>query len=131
MSKYVYLRIKVEDDFKPGLCKECQMWNLVNQIHNGCPFGCACGAECPIEEWPLKEVYSIYTTDTEYSGSNKALYGTLEEAQSHIMEFCNFYCGPGSCEIRKWEFGNDHEFPQNYSEAWRYHDGKLVNHYKM
>ena len=48
------------------------------------------------------EYYVIYVIPSEYSGYEpKYISSTLEDAENHIMDFSNWYCPKGTCQIRK------------------------------
>ena len=45
--------------------------------------------------------YIIYENPSEYTSPQpRYIAETLEEAESHIMEYCDWYCPRGTCEIR-------------------------------
>lgn len=43
--------------------------------------------------------YLIKTDHNEYNADYDYIATSLEEAESHLMEFANFYCNPGDCRI--------------------------------
>lgn len=47
----------------------------------------------------MKKYYLIETTDNEYSSSYKEICETLEEAQSKVMNYANWWCSNGTCRI--------------------------------
>ena len=47
----------------------------------------------------MKKYYLIETTDNEYSSSYKEICETLEEAQSKVMNYADWWCSNGCCRI--------------------------------
>ena len=48
-----------------------------------------------------KKYYVIYEIPNEYSSATpRYIAETLQEAEDHIMEYSNWYCPRGTCEIR-------------------------------
>lgn len=49
----------------------------------------------------MKKYYLIETTDNERSSSYKEICETLEEAESKVMSYADWYCSNGCCRIVK------------------------------
>ncbi len=47
-----------------------------------------------------KDVYAIYTSDDEYSGSVKELYDSFEEAKKDRHKYANWFCPKGDVRIK-------------------------------
>lgn len=67
----------------------------------------------------MKTYYLIKTSYSEYNSGYERICETLEEAESHIMEYEDWYCPRGTCTIEKV----DEQF--NVLERRRYWEGKL------
>ena len=71
----------------------------------------------------MKKYYLIETTDNERSSSYKEICETLEEAESKVMNYADWYCANGCCTIYKV----DSKF--NKIESYKFDLGKLVETY--
>lgn len=49
----------------------------------------------------MKTYYLIKESYNEYSSDYVRICETLEEAESHVMEYCDWYCPQGTCAIVK------------------------------
>jgi len=49
----------------------------------------------------MKTYYLIETSYSEYGSDYNRICETLEEAESHIMEYADWYCNKGTCTIIK------------------------------
>ena len=70
-----------------------------------------------------KYYYLIETSDNEWSSSYKEICETLEEAESKVMHYADWYCSNGCCRIVKV----DSKF--NRCEYYRFWKGKLDETY--
>ena len=69
----------------------------------------------------MKTYFVIYENPSEFTSSQPVrIAESLEEAESHIMEYSDWYCPKGTCQIREV----DEQF--RVIEKRTYHDGKLV-----
>jgi len=70
----------------------------------------------------MKYYWVIKTTDNEYRSSYKYITDTLEDAEAHRMEYCNWYCQQGDVDIIKID--------QNFREVETIHywQGKVWEH---
>lgn len=71
----------------------------------------------------MKYYYLIETTDSERSSSYKEICETLEEAESKVMNYADWYCNKGCCRIVKV----DSMF--NRCEYYKFWKGKLGETY--
>ena len=72
------------------------------------------------------EYYVIYVIPSEYSGYEpKYISSTLEDAENHIMDYSNWYCLKGTCQIRKVDSC------LKTLEIREYHNGKLQNQERL
>lgn len=67
-----------------------------------------------------KIYYVIQVSENEFINSYKRICETLQEAESHVMEYTDWYCPRGTCHILKV----DEEF--NVLERRWYKEGKYV-----
>ena len=67
----------------------------------------------------MKFYYLIETTDGERGSSYKEICETLEEAESKVMSYADWYCSNGCCRIVKV----DSKF--NRREYYKFWKGKL------
>lgn len=67
----------------------------------------------------MKTYYLIKTSYSEYGSDYNRICETLEEAESHLMEYADWYCSRGTCTIVKV----DEEL--NTLETRYYREGKL------
>lgn len=70
-----------------------------------------------------KYYYLIKTTDNEWGSSYKEICETLEEAESKVMGYADWYCSNGCCRIIKV----DSKF--NRCEYYKFWKGKLDETY--
>lgn len=71
----------------------------------------------------MKYYYLIKTTDNEWSSSYKEICETLEEAESKVMNYADWYCSNGCCRIVKV----DSKF--NTIERYDFWKGELTETY--
>ena len=67
----------------------------------------------------MKTYYLIRESNDGYTVSYRRICTSLEEAESHIMEYVDWYCPRGTCSIDKV----DEQF--NVLERRHYREGKL------
>ncbi len=67
----------------------------------------------------MKTYYLIRESNNEYTSSYRRICTSLEEAESHVMEYEDWYCPRGTCSIYKV----DEQF--NVLERRHYREGKL------
>jgi len=66
------------------------------------------------------EFYIISVTIDEWHSRDVYIATSYEEAKSKIMDYADWYCGYGTCQIRRI---NSHF---NTLETWRFRKGELV-----
>ena len=71
----------------------------------------------------MKYYYLIETTDNERGSSYKEICETLEEAESKVMNYADWWCSDGCCTIYKV----DNKF--NKIESYKFWKGELTETY--
>ena len=71
------------------------------------------------------ELYSIYTSDNEYNGSDKELFMSYEEAYAARMNYANWWSEDGDIWIRHFDKNG-----RSMLEEWHINpEGRIVDHY--
>lgn len=74
------------------------------------------------------DLYAIYTTDNEWSGSIKEVFPSFKEAMANRMKYANWWTANGNVKIQKFT-ANERNF--SASEEWDIDaDGTISRHYK-
>ena len=49
----------------------------------------------------MKHYFLIRTSDNEWNSSYKKICDTFEDAKKEVLNFADWYCSAGTCEIRE------------------------------
>ena len=72
------------------------------------------------------DIYSIYTTDNEYSGSNKEFFTSFDDAMEARYKYANWWSSEGDISIKLYKANS----PFRCSHTWHISpEGKITEEY--
>lgn len=75
-----------------------------------------------------KDIYAIYTSDDERSGSIKELFFSFEDAKRARYKYANWYCPKGNISIKLFKADS----PFRSSHTWYINpEGKITTEYNF